>query len=67
MNEISMSTCEIVEHMNKGASLRGSMGRFELRLPDKVVFVPPNFIFSLIDQGQIVSDEGGYYRVAEKA
>ena len=65
MSEITMSTSEIVEHMNKGASFyRGFGDQIELRLPNGVAFVPLTIFDSLIDQGQIVPDKDGFYRVA---
>jgi hypothetical protein len=65
MNEVSMSTSEIIEHMKKGAKLhRGFADKIELRLPGGVVFIPQAIFDSLIDQGQIVPEDDGFYRVA---
>jgi hypothetical protein len=65
MNEISMSTSEIVEHLKKGAQLdRGFGDKIELRLSNGVAFVPLAMLDSLVDQGQIVPGEAGFYRAA---
>jgi hypothetical protein len=65
MNEISMSTSEIVEQIKSGAKLHRGFGeKIELRLQSGIAFVPLNIFDSLIDQGQIVADHDGFYRVA---
>jgi hypothetical protein len=66
MSEITMSTTEIVEHIKKGAKLyRGFGDEIELRLAEGVAFLPLSIFDSLIDQGQIVPEKGGFYRAAD--
>jgi len=64
MTEISMGTSDIIEHMKNGAKLyRGFGDKIELRLSSGVVLVPVDIFDSLIDQGQVVSNGGGFYRL----
>ena len=65
MTEISMTTSYIIEHMKKGAKLhRGFGDKIELRISGAVVLVPVKIFDSLIDQGQIVFNGDGFYRLA---
>jgi hypothetical protein len=65
MNDISMTTTGILEHMRNGAKLFRRFDEIQLALSDGRRFEVPEHIFDgLMDEHKIVAELGGFYRLA---
>jgi hypothetical protein len=65
MNDISMTTTDILEHMRGGAKLFRKFAQIELRLKDgRKLEVPVQMFDGLMDEHKIVAESRGFYRLA---